>query len=217
MADNSASDPKRRNRVMAMGLLAVVVLMVGVSYAAVPLYQLFCQVTGFGGTTQVGSQVPDRVLDRTMRIRMTADVGRGLPWRFTAETREIELKVGEPGLVYYKAENLSDRPVAGTAVYNVNPNKAGLYFVKVQCFCFDEQVLQPGQQVDMPVYFYVDPSLADDPGMDDVKTITLSYTFFPAGSEELDGAKEDYYRAVEQANAPVAEVTKGPDTAVLAR
>lgn len=178
MADNSASDPKRRNRVMAMGLLAVVVLMVGVSYAAVPLYQLFCQVTGFGGTTQVGSQVPDRVLDRTMRIRMTADVGRGLPWRFTAETREIELKVGEPGLVYYKAENLSDRPVAGTAVYNVNPNKAGLYFVKVQCFCFDEQELGPGEEMAMGVSFFVDPAILEDPRFRDMHTITLSYTFF---------------------------------------
>ncbi|HET8727739.1 MAG TPA: cytochrome c oxidase assembly protein [Alphaproteobacteria bacterium] len=207
----------RRNTLLMLGLFGVVFAMVGVSFAAVPLYDLFCRVTGFGGTTQVADGLAGEVLDREVRVRLTADTDRNLPWRFVAETREVDLRVGEPGLVYYTVENLSDRPLAGTAVYNVNPPKAGLYFTKVECFCFEEQVLEPGEKADLPVYFYVDPSMADDPGMDEVKTITLSYTFFRAASQELDDAQEDYYRAVEQANGSVAGDTKGPDTAMLAR
>lgn len=216
-APASPDRQSRKNQRLAWVLLGIFVGMVGLSFAAVPLYDLFCRVTGIAGTTQVSEAAPGAVGEQRVTIRFNADVNQRLPWRFEPEVRSMEVRIGEPNLAFYHAKNLSSRPTVGMAVYNVSPFQAGAYFHKVQCFCFDEQVLQPGQQVDMPVYFYVDPSLADDPGMDDVKTITLSYTFFPAGSEELDGAKEDYYRAVEQANAPVAEVTKGPDTAVLAR
>lgn len=218
--NNPENDPKRkpgnRNATMLFGLLSVVVFMVGVSYAAVPLYDVFCRVTGFGGTTQVADGPAGEVLDRTMRIRFTADTGGALPWKFETEQLEVDLRIGEPGLIYYSAENTSSVPVSGSALYNVNPAKAGLYFTKVQCFCFEEQTLQPGEKVDFAVYFYVDPSIADDPGLDDVHTITLSYTFFRSDSEELDDATEDYYRSVEQANLPAYDDT-GADTALLTR
>ncbi len=171
---------RRRNRMLLGGLVGFAFLMVGVSFAAVPLYDLFCRVTGFGGTTQVGDDTADVVLDRTMRVRFTADTDRNLPWSFRPETRELTLRIGEPALVYYEAVNTSDQPVAGMATYNVSPAKAGIYFVKVQCFCFNEQVLMPGQRMQMPVYFYVDPALAQDVNLDDVQVITLSYTFFQA-------------------------------------
>ena len=194
-------DTKRRNGVMLVGIVAVVFGMVGLSFAAVPLYDLFCRVTGLGGTTQVADEMNDVVLDRTVRIRLAAVTDRDLPWEFRPEVNEVPLRVGEPGLVYYTAENTSEEPVAGTALYNVTPSKAGLYFVKVQCFCFEEQILAPGQQVRMPVYFYVDPAMDEDAGMDDVTTITLTYSFFRTESETLDDAIEEYYRGVEQADA----------------
>jgi cytochrome c oxidase assembly protein subunit 11 len=193
----------RRNGMVLGVALAIVVGMVGMSFAAVPLYDLFCRVTGFGGTTQVAAdgQASGEVLDRTIRVRFVADVDRELPWEFGAETNEVEVRIGEPTQIDYWAESVADAPTAGTAIYNVAPAKAGLYFVKVQCFCFDEQVLMPGQQVDMPVYFYVDPAMADDPNLDDVRVITLSYRFFPTDSDALDEAIEDYYRSVEEATA----------------
>ncbi len=177
---NKPDTGRRRNGLLLVGLLGIVAVMVGLSFAAVPLYSLFCRTTGFGGTPQVGEAAPGRVLDRTMRIRFTAAADHALGWRFEPETREMTLRVGEPALVYFEAENLGAHAVTGVATFNVSPDKAGQYFVKVQCFCFSEQTLQPGQRVDLPVYFYVDPALADDVNLDDVRVITLSYTFFPA-------------------------------------
>lgn len=187
-------DPRtrRRNRFVVIALAGLVAGMTGLSFAAVPLYDLFCRVTGFGGTTQVAAAPADRVLDRRITIRFNADVNGDVPWQFRPERPAIEMKVGETALVSYSARNLSDRPVTGTAVYNVTPPKAGLYFNKIQCFCFDEQVLQAGQRVDMPVYFFVDPAIADDPNLDDVNTITLSYTFFRAKSDGTPQVSENY-------------------------
>ena len=198
MAHHNRSN--RRNGIMLVALFGIVVAMAGLSFAAVPLYDLFCRVTGFGGTTQVADAASGEVLERTVRVRFTADTDRGLPWAFAPQTREVELQIGESGLVYYEAANTSSSPVAGMAVYNVTPAKAGIYFNKVQCFCFNEQVLAPGQSVEMPVYFFVDPAMADDRNLDDVQTITLSYTFFPARSNQLDDAVEEYYQSVEQAD-----------------
>lgn len=167
-----------RNTRLALLLGGLVFGMIGLSFAAVPLYDLFCRVTGYGGTTQVADAAPEVVSERSIRIRFNADVNQRLPWSFRPEMREQELRIGENGLVFYQAKNLSARPTIGTAVYNVTPFKAGAYFHKVQCFCFEEQQLQPGEAMEMGVSFYVDPAILDDPDIDDLHTITLSYTFF---------------------------------------
>lgn len=169
---------RRSNSRIVLPLVAIVLGMTGLAFASVPLYRLFCQVTGYGGTTQVATAAGDTVLDRKMTIRFNSNVDPDLPWSFAPEQRAVEVNVGEEGLAFYKAENRSDERIAGHAVYNVTPNKAGQYFSKIHCFCFEEQWLNPGQAVDMPVTFFVDPAIADDPDLEDVKTITLSYTFF---------------------------------------
>jgi len=174
----AARQQNHSNARTALLLSGLVCGMVGLAFASVPLYRLFCQVTGFGGTTQVASEMPQAVGERIITVRFNADVNPALPWRFQPEVREVALKVGEPGLVFYRAENLSSRPVNGTATFNVTPLKAGQYFNKVACFCFEEQRLEPGQAIDMGVSFFVDPAILDDPGLDEVTTITLSYTFF---------------------------------------
>lgn len=171
---------RRRNRAVLVSLLALVAGMVGLAYASVPLYALFCQVTGFGGTTQRADAAPGTVLDRKVTVRFNADVNGSLPWSFRPNQREVTVRLGETTLVSYHAENRGTQPVTGTAVFNVTPEKAGIYFNKIECFCFTEQVLQPGQGIDMPVAFFVDPAAATDVNMEDVKTITLSYTFFRA-------------------------------------
>lgn len=175
--------PQQRNARMAVGLGVLVAGMVGLSFASVPLYSLFCRVTGFGGTTQVAKGVSDRVLDRVVEIRFNADVNNSIGWDFKPETHSMQVRVGEPSTTRYHAHNRESRAVTGTAAYNVTPDKAGIYFQKIQCFCFTEQRLEAGQSVEMPVYFYVDPAIADDPELDDVKTITLSYTFFRAADQ----------------------------------
>ncbi len=183
----------RKNAKLGLTILAVVFGMAALAYASVPLYDLFCRVTGFGGTTQVSSALPDVILDRTITINFNADTDKGLPWLFKPQQRSVDVRIGQRGLTAYTAKNKLDTPTAGTAVYNVTPLKVGKYFHKVQCFCFDEQILQGGQEVSMPVMFFVDPQIADDPDMADVKTITLSYTFFRSESKALDEALEDYY------------------------
>jgi cytochrome c oxidase assembly protein subunit 11 len=182
----------RRGRVgLTVTLLCTaVVAMGGLAYASVPLYQLFCQVTGFGGTTQVADQGADEILDRTIKVRFNADTASGLPWDFRPAQREVELQVGETGMAYYTAVNNSSRPIVGTASYNVTPLKAGPYFSKIDCFCFTEQELAPGEKVEMPVTFFVDPEIADDKNLDDITTITLSYTFFEMKQEEADAPAE---------------------------
>lgn len=183
----------RKNARTGLAVLAFVFFMIGVSFAAVPLYDLFCRVTGFGGTPQTSEQLPNVVLDRTVTVKFNADTGRNMPWEFKPEQREVELKIGARGLTAYEAYNPLSVPVSGTALYNVTPLKAGKYFHKIQCFCFDEQVLQPRERMSMPVMFYVDPAIADDPNMDDITTITLSYTFYKYGTKELDEAQEAFY------------------------
>lgn len=167
-----------KNAQLALVLAGVVCGMIALSFAAVPLYRLFCQVTGFGGTTQVAETLPETVADHEVVVRFDATVNPGLPWYFQPEVRQVKVKVGEPGLIYYKAKNLSDRATVGTATFNVTPLEVGQYFNKVQCFCFEEQRLEPGQEMEMPVSFFVDPKLLEDRNMRGVKTITLSYTFF---------------------------------------
>jgi len=175
----SKTAPASRNARTAMVVSAVAALMVGASFAAVPLYDAFCRVTGWGGTTQRAAAAPAQSLSRKITVQFDATVGRGLGWRFTPLEPSQTLLVGETGLVYYEAENITDTPLVGRATFNVSPAKAGLYFSKIECFCFTEQLLQPGESMEMPVTYFVDPMLADDVNMDDVHTITLSYTFFP--------------------------------------
>ncbi|SME94687.1 cytochrome c oxidase assembly protein subunit 11 [Tistlia consotensis] len=195
-------DAARGNRRVAVVLAVVVCAMVGFAFAMVPLYRLFCQVTGTGGTTRTATVVPDRTLDRVVKIRFEGFVNPGLPWRFEPEQREMTLKVGEQGLAFFKATNLSDRPTAGVATFNVTPGKIGQFFNKVHCFCFDAQTLQPRQSVDMGVSFFIDPSIADDPNVAEVKTITLAYTFFPdpdaLGKGKAGGAGEQDTSAIQK-------------------
>ena len=171
-------DASRKNLSLAINLIAMVFGMLALSYASVPLYRLFCQVTGYGGTTQESLHAPVAAIERVMTVRFNADKDPMLPWEFTPGETQRDVKVGEQAMTYFTAHNLSDTPITGRAVYNVVPFSAGAYFVKIACFCFKEQTLQPHQKINMPVVFYVDPSLANDPEMKDIKTITLSYTFF---------------------------------------
>jgi cytochrome c oxidase assembly protein subunit 11 len=158
-------------------LVSVVLVMGSLGFASVPLYDWFCRVTGFGGTTNVALEASDTVLDQTMKIRFDASLERDMPWQFTPMQREMEVRIGETGLAFYEAYNPTDRPIAGTASYNVAPFEAGGFFVKIDCFCFEMQVLQPGERVTMPVTFFVDPEIVGDRDAKFVHTITLSYTF----------------------------------------
>ena len=152
--------------------------MIGASFAAAPFYDWFCRTTGFGGVTQVATQAPAKALERTIRVRFDANVA-GVPWEFQPEVREIEVRIGETFLVHYHAENLSRDETVGTATYNVTPPQAGIYFAKMQCFCFSEQRLAPGEKLTMPVAFFIQPDIEQDSDARLIKTITLSYTFFP--------------------------------------
>ena len=169
----------RANKRLGVALVGIAAAMIGAAYASVPLYQLFCQVTGYGGTTQVAESAPVTVGERVFKIRFNADVDPSLNWAFQPVEREMTVKVGESGLAFFHARNLSGRTTVGTATFNVTPLKAGQYFNKVQCFCFTEQQLAAGAEADMPVSFFVDPAIDEDPNLQEVKTITLSYTFFP--------------------------------------
>jgi len=152
--------------------------MVGASFAAVPLYKIFCAVTGYGGTPQIGPETSATVSNKTILIRFDADTNPALPWKFEPDQAEIRLKLGDQQVAFYHARNEADTPVTGIAVYNVTPEKIGKYFHKTACFCFNEQTLAPQQKMEFPVSFWVDPKIADDPATSDVRTITLSYTFF---------------------------------------
>ncbi|BCB20833.1 cytochrome c oxidase assembly protein [Bosea sp. ANAM02] len=156
--------------------------MLGASFAAVPLYDLFCKVTGFGGTPMTGTAGAGKILDRTMAVRFDANVAPGLGWKFEAESPEIKVRVGETQTVFYKMTNRSDRTVTGIATYNVAPDKAAAYFVKIQCFCFTEHTLKPGESFEAPVVFYIDPEIAGNRELDGVHAITLSYTYFASKS-----------------------------------
>jgi len=169
----------RRHLLVALCMTGIAFAMVGLSYAAVPLYQIFCQVTGYGGTTQRAERAPDTVLDRKITIRFDANVGRGMGWKFRPVQRSMELKIGESALAFYEAKNLTKTKLTGTATFNVSPVAAGSYFNKIECFCFTEQTLEPGARADMPVTFFIDPKIVNDPEARNIKEITLSYTFFP--------------------------------------
>lgn len=165
--------------------LGLVVGMAGLAYAAVPLYQIFCQVTGYGGTTQRSELLADvKVLDRSVTVRFDANTSRDLNWEFAPVERQVSVKLGEQKQIAFVARNLSDKPVTGTATFNVTPQHVGAYFNKIECFCFTETTLQPGEKIDMPVIFFIDPDLDEEEAMRNLETITLSYTFFPDDSEE---------------------------------
>ena len=175
-------------------LVSVVFVMGSLAWASVPFYNWFCSVTGFGGVTQTASTGSDEILDQTVTIRFDASLDRNMPWQFTPVVREMELRIGETALAFYEAYNPTDRPVAGSASYNVTPYEAGYFFNKIQCFCFDEQLLQPGERVMMPVTFFVDPEMVTDRDAKYVHTITLSYTFYeidlPKGYAALEQVQE---------------------------
>ena len=154
--------------------------MVGLAYASVPLYQLFCQKTGFNGTTQHATAAPDAATEKFISIRFDANTAASLGWNFTARQRVMKVKIGEQYMAYYSATNLTDKEVTGTAVFNVTPAEAGAYFNKIQCFCFSKQTLKPHESADLPVDFFVDPAILDDLDSKSISEITLSYTFFPA-------------------------------------
>lgn len=177
-------DPRSRNVRLAAAAFGVAAVMVGVSFAAVPLYEAFCRVTGFAGTPKVAEAAPDKTIDRMIVIRFNADVDPGLPWRFGPAQDKVQLRIGEHSLAFYRAKNLSDHAIVGTASFNVTPLKAGQYFNKIECFCFTEQRLEAGGEADMPVAFFIDPAIADDPNLDDVREITLSYTFYQTRAED---------------------------------
>ena len=193
MAESSNLDRKMQRT--AFACVGVVVGMIGLAYASVPLYDLFCKVTGFGGTPIVRDSNGSEVVDRIISVRFDSNVAPGLSWRFSPETPAVKVKLGETTTVLYKVTNKGDRPSTGIATYNVQPDLAGTYFSKLECFCFTEQTLQPGETLESAVVFYVDPRLAQDRDVKDLSSITLSYTYFPS-----KGGK------------PVAEVTSSTTT-----
>ena len=168
----------KRALVTAASLAGLVVGMVSLSYASVPLYDLFCRVTGYGGTPQVAVGMPSALGSRELTVRFNADVNRDLPWDFEPVEGKVVVKVGEPTLAFYRVTNLSEETITGTATYNVTPLRVGNYFSKIDCFCFEEQELGPGESVDLPVSFFVETSIESDPDMEGINTATLSYTFF---------------------------------------
>lgn len=171
--------PENGKRKTAFGLVGVVTFMAALAWASVPLYDWFCRVTGYGGTTQAGVAAgPDAIVDQTITVRFDASLDRDMPWEFRPVEREMTLRLGETGLAFYEAYNPTSRPVAGTASYNVAPYAAGLFFTKIDCFCFEMQVLQPGERVRMPVTFFVDPEIATDKEAKYLRRVTLSYTFY---------------------------------------
>jgi cytochrome c oxidase assembly protein subunit 11 len=179
MSKRTPRQQLRRDLIVATSCGVFVAMMVGAAYAAVPLYNWFCRTTGFGGTTQVSEKAPDFVLDRTVKVRFDSNIAPGLPWKFKPEQTEITVRIGEVTTVHYKVTNEAARSTLGQASYNVTPPTVGAYFNKINCFCFTEQRMKPGETREMAVVFYVDPSIAKDPEHDTLKSITLSYTFFP--------------------------------------
>ena len=167
------------NRAIVLSCVLFFSGMVGLAYASVPLYRLFCQITGYGGTTQVAEAPAGEALERTIKVRFDANIASGLPWSFAPKQREVEVRIGEVAEVAYGSKNIGRVATAGTATFNVTPQAAGAYFNKMECFCFTEQTLQPGEEAHMPVVFFVDPAIVNAPETWGIETITLSYTFFP--------------------------------------
>jgi cytochrome c oxidase assembly protein subunit 11 len=182
---------KRRIRITAWAAVATVAAMVAMSFAAVPLYRAFCQLTGYAGTPRIFAAASTAELDRTVTVGFNADTGAGLPWTFEPAQGPMTIKLGETAMAYFHARNDSARPIIGVATFNITPFKAGSYFAKIACFCFNEQRLEPGEDVLMPVTFYVDPALATDPATRDVTSVTLSYTFFESETQPRASASRD--------------------------
>jgi len=168
---------QHKNRNLVILLTIIPLVMLSLSFAAVPLYNLFCRVTGFGGVTQVAEEASTEILDRIVEIRFDGSLEKGMPWTFKPEQHTMKLRIGETGLAFYDAYNPTDKTIAGTASFNVFPYSAGAYFTKIDCFCFTMQVLKPGERVKMPVTFYVDPDMVNDEDAKHINSITLSYTF----------------------------------------
>ena len=177
-SDGAKSLQKRHHRV-ALSLAGLVVLMTSLSFAAVPAYKLFCQVTGYGGTTQKAERPADYISNQYIRIRFDSTISPDLNWEFQPVQKVVDVKIGQSTLIFYRARNQGERDTIGTATFNVTPEGAGVYFNKMQCFCFTEQKLAAGQSADMPVDFYIDPAILDDKDARQIKEVTLSYTFFP--------------------------------------
>lgn len=186
------SDLHARNRRMLLGVVVVVVAMIGLSFASVPLYRVFCEVTGIDGTVTRVDRAPKEISARKIDVLFDARVDSGLPWDFRPEKRKMTVHVGQQGLIAFQGDNLSAKTTIGTAVYNVTPEKVAKYFHKTQCFCFAEQLLNAGETAHFPVVFFIDPEILKDPEMDDVTDITLSYTFYAANSAALDRAIAHY-------------------------
>lgn len=181
---------ERGHKRLALSCAGLVLVMVGMAYAAVPLYQIFCQVTGYGGTTQKAEKASGKVLSKVITIRFDANKANGLAWNFDPVQRKMRVKIGETNLAFYRAKNVTDQAITATATFNVTPEEAGSYFNKVECFCFTEQTLKPGQEMDMPVSFYIDPEIVKDDQAKEIREITLSYTFFPEKKEAVAELKD---------------------------
>lgn len=179
-----------RNTKVAAACALFALVMIGLAYASVPLYRLFCQVTGFGGTPQRAERPSTEVLDRTVVVRFDANVGPGFGWEFQPVVPTMEVRIGENALAYYRATNRSDRPLVGTATFNVTPDQIGSFFNKIECFCFTEQRLEPGESVEMPVSFFIDPAMVKDLDGAKVRNITLSYTFYPVDKPKAPKSAE---------------------------
>jgi cytochrome c oxidase assembly protein subunit 11 len=192
-------DLNRRHRKVGMMAAGSALFMLGLAFAAVPLYRIFCQMTGYAGTTQRATQASTTVLERTVTVRFDSTVAPNLPWTFEPVQREVSVKFGETSLAFYRATNNSSKPVVGTASFNVTPDQVGVYFNKLECFCFTEQLLEPGESVDMPVSFFVDPAMVKDKDAAHIGQITLSYTFFP-----VDNPKARPTTAEKTPNTPAA-------------
>lgn len=194
---------QRRNKKTGMIVLSVIAGMVLLSYASVPLYRIFCQVTGYGGKANMGKEATGEIFDREMTIRFNSDVNPNLPWEFKPDVPSIKLKVGQEALITFTARNLSREAVAGTAMYSISPMATGVYLNKTQCFCFNYQLIAPGETVQFPVVLHIDPKIMEDRQQEDVKTMTLSYTFFKADSPELEEALEAFYNDPKSVNKAV--------------
>jgi cytochrome c oxidase assembly protein subunit 11 len=185
----------RRSRLIVISLMGLVIAMGGLAFASVPLYRLFCQVTGFGGVTQRAEVAPAAVAGKTMTVRFNSDTSPDLPWTFQPLQREMTLEIGATGLAVYRVTNNSNERIVGQATFNVTPYDVGYYFTKLECFCFREQVLEPGQSAELPVTFFIDPAILEDAEAKDIHTVTLSYTFFRA--PDRDGTQQKVSDAAE--------------------
>eukprot|EP01138_Halocafeteria_seosinensis_P015924 gb/GECG01016251.1/.p1 GENE.gb/GECG01016251.1/~~gb/GECG01016251.1/.p1 ORF type:complete len:324 (+),score=35.63 gb/GECG01016251.1/:1-972(+) len=199
---SSRTERDEKNVQYAIYALSGIVGLIGLSYAAVPLYRMFCQATGFGGTTQTADVEKFKRMKpvegaRPITVYFAADTSDSMPWKFVPQQRAVRVVPGETALAFFRAHNPTKQPITGVSTYNVTPMKAGVHFNKIQCFCFEEQRLRPKEEIDMPVFFYIDPDFVDDPSMHDVRDVTLSYTFFRTGDEQsvsawdTDDKKED--------------------------